>query len=222
MFCTNCGKALPERTDVCPYCGAEKQHIPGEEAEVESVNESDSVEWYSDYPELQEKSEESGGAQTWKDKLTDFVGKASAVFLLICLCVGAKNWIQSHYSQYKLYTTMYDSAVEEVEEFLSEASNLKIGDYDKDHVVLQKFDYYDFGYGRLRYAKYAVTVPVEWDTVYGHMDEDMTIQVFYYTCNQNCSDGVDASVPDHIHTQDISGVFDDWIEDLENVWNSDD
>ena len=106
--------------------------------------------------------------KTWKDKLIEHVGESMCdCSSPIGLCIGAKNWIQSYYGQHKLYTAMYDSAVEEVEEIFDGASNLKIGDCDKDYVVFQEYGYYDFGYGRLRYARYAVSVPTEWDTVSG-------------------------------------------------------
>lgn len=107
---------------------------------------------------------------------------------------------------------MYDSAVEEVEELIADEANLKVADYDEDNVVFQEFEYYDFGYGTLRYARYAVSVPAKWDTMYGQMDERLTINVYYYTSNQNISEGVDTSVPDHIHTEDIFQNFDD-------LWN---
>ena len=117
---------------------------------------------------------------------------------------------------------MYDSAVEEVEEIFDGASNLKIGDYDKDYVVFQEYGYYDFGHGRLRYAVYAVSVPTEWDAVAGHMDESTTIKVFYYTSDQNVSDGVDTSVPDHLEREDVSQELYDMFNGSEDLSNCDD
>ncbi len=210
MFCTNCGKEFPDTEKECPYCGTEKMDIQ----RLESEN------WQNQFGE--DGQIEADEPKTWKDKLIEHVGKACAIVLLIGLCIGAKNWIQSHYGQHKLYTAMYDSAVEEVEEIFDGASNLKIGDYDKDYVVFQEYGYYDFGYGRLRYARYAVSVPTEWDTVSGHMDESTTIQVFYYTSDQNVSDGVNTSVPDHIHREDVSQELYDMFNGLENLGNFDD
>lgn len=210
MFCINCGKEFSVTEKQCPYCGMEKMNLKSLE------NES----W-------QNKTGENGkigtdGPKTWKDKLTEHVGTVCAVFIVIGLCIGAKNWIQSHYGQHKLYTAMYDSAVEEVEEIFDGASNLKIGEYDKDYVVFQEYGYYDFGHGRLRYAVYAVSVPTEWDAVAGHMDESTTIKVFYYTSDQNVSDGIDTSVPDHLEREDVSQELYDMFNGLENLGNFDD
>lgn len=226
MFCTNCGKELPEGVNACPYCGTEKLLVPDWEEWEENKAEwrEASVPDGQDDGNLEQQGEDGASDEpgTWKDKLMEHVGTACAIFLLIGLCIGAKNWIQSHYSEHKLFTTMYDSAVEEVEELFDGASNLEIGDYDKDNVVFREFEYYDFGYGRLRYARYAVSVPVEWDAVAEHMDESMTINVYYYTSNQNVSDGVDESVADHIHTEDVSQQVEDLFEDLGNLGNFDD
>ncbi|MBO5484596.1 MAG: zinc-ribbon domain-containing protein [Lachnospiraceae bacterium] len=225
MFCTNCGKELPEGANVCPYCGTDKLFIPGleewERNEVESEKGGVSEEHHANNLEQQEENVELDETKAGKDKWMNLVGIVCAAFLLIGLCIGAKNWIQSNFTQHKLYTAMYDSAVEEVEELLSDASNLEIEDYDKDNVVFQEFEYYDFGYGRLRYARYAVTVPAEWDAIAGHMDESLTIRVFYYTSDQNVRDGVDTSVPDHIKREDVSHEYDDLIEDLGNLGNFD-
>ena len=210
MFCTNCGKEFPDTEKECPYCGTEKMDIQ----RLESEN------WQNQFGE--DGQIEADEPKTWKDKLTEHVGTVCAVFIVIGLCIGAKNWIQSHYGQHKLYTAMYDSAVEEVEEIFDGASNLKIGDYDKDYVVFQEYGYYDFGHGRLRYAVYAVSVPTEWDAVTGHMDESTTIKVFYYTSGQNVSDGVDTSVPDHLEREDVSQELYDMFNGLENLGNFDD
>ncbi len=210
MFCTNCGKAFPDTEKACPYCGAEKMDIQSLESESRQNQTGENGRMEADEP------------QTWKDKLTNFAGMACAALILIGLCIGAKNWIQDHYAQHKLYTVMYGSAVEEVEGLLSNVSNVEIGNYDKDHVVFQEYEYCDFGYGRLRYARYAVSVPAEWDTVSGHMDESLTIRVFHYTSDQNVSDGVDTSVPDHIQREDVFQEFDEMIENLENLGNFDD
>ncbi len=203
MFCTNCGKEFP-------YCGTEKMDIQS----LESGN------WQKQLGE--DGQNEADEPKTWKDKLIEHVGTACAIVLLIGLCIGAKNWIQSHYGQHKLYTAMYDSAVEEVEEIFDGASNLKIGEYDKDYVVFQEYGYYDFGHGRLRYAVNAVSVPTEWDAVAGHMDESTTIKVFYYTSDQNVSDGIDTSVPDHLEREDVSQELYDMFNGLENLGNFDD
>lgn len=210
IFCTNCGKELPDTEKVCPYCGIEKMDIRGFETESGQNKTGENI--------------KIGTAETttWSDKLLEYVGSVCAVFLIIGLYIGAKNWIQDHYGQYKLYTAIYDSAMEEEEELFYGASNLKIGGYDKDNIVFQKFDYYDFGYGRLRYARYAVSVPTEWDAVYEHMSENVTINVFYYTSNQNVSDGVDTSVPAHIHREDVSQELEDLFEGLRNLGNYDD
>lgn len=210
MFCTNCGKELLDTEKECPYCGAEKMDIQS----LESEN------WQNQFGE--DGQIEADEPKTWKDKLIEHVGTVCAIFLLIGLCIGAKNWIQSHYGQHKLYTAMYDSAVEEVEEIFDGASNLKIGDNDKDYVVFQEYGYYDFGHGRLRYAVYAVSVPTEWDAVAGHMDESTIIKVFYYTSDQNVSDGVDTSVPDHLEREDVSQELYDMFNGLENLGNFDD
>lgn len=210
MFCTNCGKEFPDTEKQCPYCGTGKMDLESLENESWQNQTGEKGKIGTDEP------------KTWKDKLLEHIGTVCAVFIVIGLCIGAKNWIQDHYGQHKLYTDMYDSAVEEVEEIFDGASNLKIGDYDKDNVVFQEFDYYDFGYGRLRYARYVVSVPTEWDAVYEHMNEKVTIQVFYYTSDQNVSDGVDTSVPDHIHREDVSQEFDDMIDGLRNFGSFDD
>lgn len=210
MFCTNCGKEFPDTEKECPYCGTEKMDIQSLENESGQNQTGENGKIRTDEP------------KTWKNKLLEHIGTVCAIFIVIGLCIGVKNWIQDHYGQHKLYTDMYDSAVEEVEEIFAGASNLKIGDYEKDNVVFQEFDYYDFGYGRLRYARYAVSVPTEWDAVYEHMNEKVTIQVFYYTSDQNVSDGVDTSVPDHIHREDVSQEFDDMIDGLRNFGTFDD
>ena len=210
MFCTNCGKEFPDTEKECPYCGTEKMDIQSLETEN----------WQNQLGE--DGQIEADEPKTWKDKLIEHVGTACAIVLLIGLCVGAKNWIQSHYGQHKLYTAMCDSAVEEVEEIFDGVSNLKIGDYDKDYVVFQEYGYYDFGHGRLRYAVYAVSVPTEWDAVAGHMDESTTIKVFYYTSDQNVSDGIDTSVPDHLEREVVSQELYDMFNGLENLGNFDD
>lgn len=81
--------------------------------------------------------------------------------------------------------------------------SIKIGEYEKEYVNLQEWDYYDFGYGTLRYGRYEVTVPIEIE-IWGEDYEDtMKVNVYYYTSNQNVSDGIDTSVEDHLYTPNI-------------------
>lgn len=136
-----------------------------------------------------------------KEKESPFTKFFSILFTIGVLYLGFL-WLQNYMNEKDFLSTMYSYAVEEIKEHFTGA-NLKVSSYKKEYVVLQTREYKDFGYGELRYAKYAVKVPVEYDSTFGHMEQDITIIVYYYTSNQNISDGIDISVEDHFFVMDM-------------------
>jgi len=129
------------------------------------------------------------------------------VIIIGCIWIGS-TWIQKNSLEKEFLSTMYSYAVDEVRGKLTNASNVKIAKFTKKNVVWQTYEYCDFGFGELRYAKYAVKVPTEWDATLGHMEKDITIIVYYYTSDQNVSDGVDESVQNHFYVVDMyNGLY---------------
>ena len=137
--------------------------------------------------------------------------KVMGTVLFIAIIYLAFLWYQNHSAENKLYSTIYREAVKEVKHHLN-ASNVKVADFDKDNVVLQRWEYHDFGEGNLRYARFAVTVPVEYDSMSGHWEQEPPINVYYYTSDQIVSDGVDPSVHDYIYTPDM------FMDPTNSIW----
>lgn len=130
-----------------------------------------------------------------------FLKLVPVIFWLVVI-YRAILWYQNNSSENELYSLMYQEAVKEVKYHLN-ASNVKVADFDEDNVVFQQWEYRDFGEGNLRYARYAVTVPVEYDSTSGHWEQEPTLNVYYYTSDQNVSEGVDPSIEAHIYTPDM-------------------
>ena len=149
--------------------------------------------------------------QNKKEELSPF---ANLISQLIGGIIGlaflylAFLWFQNKSEEREFLTTMYDHAKEEVAEHCT-GSNLEFAKFKNDYIAFQTYEYHDFGNGELRYAKYAVKVPIEYDSTFGHREQNVTIKVYYYTSNQNISEGIDISVVDHFFIEDMfAGLFD--------------
>lgn len=132
-----------------------------------------------------------------------FFTKVKGVLLLVAFIFLAVIWLRNTISERSFYMEMYGYAVDEVREKYVGVLNLRIDDYKEEYIRSQPMEYQDFGYGELRYFKYAVKVPVEYDTTFEHCRQDITITVYFYTSNQNVIDGIDESVPAHFHIVDM-------------------
>lgn len=180
MKCPNCRNEVDDNLKECVYCGVYLEGVAEENVSKE-VSEED---------------------KKGEGKIVFFFRNVFAAFMWVVTIYLAFLWYQNYSSEKKLYTKIYQEAVKEVRDHLN-ASNVKVADYDKDNVVLQRWEYHDFGDGNLRYARFAVTVPIEYDSISGHWEQEPTINVYYYTSDQNVSDGVDSSIPDYIYTPDM-------------------
>ncbi len=130
-------------------------------------------------------------------KKTSFFTKLKRVLFLVSVIILAGGWLRNNISERNFCMQMYGYAVDEVREKYEGALNLRIGDYKKEYISSQRMEYQAIGPGELPYFKYAVKVPIEYDTTFEHCRQDITITVYFYTSNQNVSDGIDESVPAH-------------------------
>lgn len=190
MLCHNCGKSIVGTNGECEFCGAPLNVTPSNE-KVLVQKES---------PKL-----------SFKEK---FERVFFFVFWGIMICFGIV-WLQQKNAEKEFNEQIYQEAVKEVKSHLGNSSNVIIAGYLKDNVNLQGWEYHDFGYGNLRYGRYAVTVPLECDDLNGHYEERPTINVYYYTSNQNVTDGIDTSVQDHLYTPDM--FQEKWNQMLESA-----
>lgn len=107
-------------------------------------------------------------------------------FCKVCYVSGAVAvvlWgiltVKSYVDERAFLMSLYSCAVGEFMENC-EGYNIQTGAYKKEYVNEQTMEFHDFGQGELRYNKYAVTVPVEYDTTFAHHKYDITIVVYYY------------------------------------------
>lgn len=140
---------------------------------------------------------------------TSFFSNLMSMLFLVCVIFLVGLWIRNTVSERNFCMEMYGYAVDEVREHCVNALNLKIDKYKKEYISFQTMEYQDFGDGELRYFKYAVRVPIEYDTTFNHLKRDITITVYYYTSNQNISEGVDETVPAHFYVMDM---YADWYD----------
>ena len=137
-----------------------------------------------------------------EEETSIFTKLMSIIFYIGVICLIGM-WIRNTISERNFCMEMYGYAVDEVRESCVNALNLKIDKYKKEYISYQTMEYQDFAYGELRYFKYAVKVPVEYDTTFNHFKYDITITVYFYTSDQNVIDGVDETVPAHFHVKNI-------------------
>lgn len=199
MKCESCGKEVEElEQGLCQECAEEKND--NNEVAIPSVEPEKKME--TDKNEKQNESEKSGCLQTLM----------GIVFVLAVIFLGVK-WYQKTSSEQNFYKKVYQYAEDSLREDLSGAYNVDMEGYSKDRISEQLYEYHDFGAGNLRYAVFVVNIPVEYDVAAGHMEIAPNIIVYYYTSNQNVSDGVDSTVQDHFYVEgmvdQIQSGFDD-------------
>lgn len=142
-----------------------------------------------------------------KSPFINFISQLIGVVIGLAFLYLAFLWFQGKVEERDFYMTMYGYAKEEVAEHCG-GSNLEFAKFKEDYVAFQTYEYHDFGQGKLRYAKYAIKVPVEYDSTFEHYEQTVTIKVYYYTSNQNIIDGIDTSVEDHFIVEDMfTGIF---------------
>lgn len=190
MLCHNCGKSILGINGECEFCGAPLNVTPPNEKVMVS-NES---------PKL-----------TFKEK---FERVFFFVFWCIMIYFGIV-WLHQKNVEKEFYEHIYQQAVNELLNHWGDPDNIDIADYKKEYVNMQEWDYHDFGYGNLRYGRYEVTVPIEYDDGGRRYEESPTLNVYYYTSNQNVTDGIDTSVKDHLYTPDM--FQEKWDQIFENV-----
>ena len=183
MVCRNCGRKLPETATQCKFCG-----------------------WLVEYDEYVEVTEEEDVPENQKGSLKKTL---ESIVVFICVAVVLIAWLGKKHNETDLYKQIYGQAVNEVTSHIS-GNNLKVARYRKKNVQPQSWEVHDFGAGPLRYQRFAVTVPVEYDALVGHMKIAPNINVYYYTSNQNISgEYLNTSVKDHFYTPDI---YEGWWE----------
>ena len=128
----------------------------------------------------------------------NFKQKISSVFLKfqVVLAVIVLVWLAyftvtevlpEKKAEKEYYSMIYNRAVEEILWHWG-GDDLEVSDYKNGSVVLDTTEYYDLGYGNLRYAIY----------------------VLYYGHNQKVSDGVDLSVEPHLFVVDMfTGIIEE-------------
>ena len=126
-------------------------------------------------------------------------------------------WIGHKKSEREFYMEIYQLARNEVKNHWENSCNLEFAEYDRDNIRIQEWDLHDFGYGNLRYGRFAVTVPFEFDDVSGHYEQESTINVYYYTSDQQVSEGIDTSVQNHFFVPDM--YEEKWNQMFENTSN---
>lgn len=112
--------------------------------------------------------------------------------------------IKRYFDDRNFHMSLYNHAVEE---FLDNCNgyNIEVADYKKEYVNQQTLEYHDFGCGELRYNKYAVTVPVEYDTTFDHISMNVTIVVYHYQPwnMESVGDIPDSDIKPHIYVEDM-------------------
>ena len=121
----------------------------------------------------------------------------ATVFLIVA---GVKKY----WDERSFLMSLYSNAAEEVVEHCG-GYNIEVGAYKKEYVNWQTMEYHDFGLGELRYSKYAVTIPVEYDSKFEHYEQEITIAVYHYTAWNEESVGAipDPTIEDHIYVEDM-------------------
>ena len=145
-----------------------------------------------------------------KEKLKvvwNLIGKMYYFCIGIALIALAVMAFRKYWDERELFMSMYSHASEEVREHCI-GYNLEIGGYRRKYVKWQTMTYRDFGSGELRYSKYAVKVPVEYDATFQHVKRDITIAVYLYKPwnVESVGQTPDPSIPDHFY---VEGMFDD-------------
>ena len=112
--------------------------------------------------------------------------------------------VKKYFEERQYLMWIYSNAVEEVLEHCR-GYNIEVAGYKKEYIQWQIMEYHDFGEGELRYSKYAVKVPVEYDTTFGHQALDITIVVYHYTPWNLESVGAtpNPEIQDHIYVEDM-------------------
>lgn len=178
MLCPNCKKSIVGTNGECEYCGTPLVSVStGEES----------------FSQSQPK------VRTLKEKMNTFF---FIIFWIVMIYFGIV-WLQQRNEEKKFNQRIYQEAVTEVRSHLGNSDSVDIADFKNEYVNIQEWDYHDFGYGNLRYGRYEVIVPIEYDDYGNNYTENVAINVYYYTSNQNVLEGIDTSVPDHLYTPDM-------------------
>lgn len=190
MLCPNCKQEILESSTQCCHCGAVVTAM-----ETENNSKQSEVK-----------------TTTFKDK----VGCVFFVLFWIVIIYYGIVWMSQMHAEKKFNQQIYQQAVNEIRSHLGQPDAVEIADYKKEYIVLREWDYHDFGYGNLRYARYEVTVPVSSDENGYHYEEDVAVNVYYYTSNQNVLEGINPMVEDHLFTPDMfQEKWDQMMEDVE-------
>lgn len=188
MLCPNCKREILESSKYCTHCGAAIVIL-----ETIAENENDLAQ-----PESK--------TTTFKDVVSRIF---FLLFWLIMIYFGIV-WLQQKSAEKKFNEQIYQQAVNELLSHYNDPSIVDIAGYKSEYISLQEWDYHDFGYGNLRYGRYEVTVPVSYDDDRGkRCKEEVVINVYYYTSDQNVTDGIDPMVEEHLYTPDM----------LQEIWN---
>lgn len=131
------------------------------------------------------------------------------IFLVISFGLKAALWAKDFFAGNAVYKQMYGLAVEEVREKWTDVYNLEIDAYKEEYVAWQCEEKVDFGRGELWYQKYAVKVPVECDMTYGHVDTNITVEVYCYRKEMLHGADVVPSIEDHCYVIDL---YADWYD----------
>lgn len=153
-----------------------------------------------------------GDTKSFKEKLKNVISTIIGFLIFVAFVCAIVQWVQNKNAENEFCQQIYSLAREELNSNLKSYNNVEISKYKKANINLQEWDYHDFGRGRLRYARYAVTFHCEYDTVTGHETLDPTLNVYYYTSNQEVSNGIDQSVPDHFYTPDMYAGSEDLLD----------
>lgn len=214
MVCMKCGKENVDGCRFCVSCGekiANFEKVSPTETVIENATNASLKETNNeqhDCPnEMTAEGQEVVSAEKTKgvvERIKDVIIKLVAIACVLLLADGCLQKYQSYQAEQKVLKSMYSLAVDEIKSHLDDTiCNAQFGKFDKKRVVFQEYTDKDFGYGELRYARYGVTVPCQWDSVSGHVEGDSTLSVYYYTSDQNIpeGDGKDSSVEDHLYIE---------------------
>lgn len=131
--------------------------------------------------DLAENMEEVEQPSRWKRfwfKLQLFT-----ILFAVVAYFGKDMYDKNQTKQYK--KELYEMVKDNIRKEMSGAANLRFEKFDEKRVNLQRWDYYTFNHGELRYARYAVTVPCEYDAPLRHLSISPTINVYYYPGGEN-------------------------------------